>query len=80
MTRYYDLVLGSIPIVQFGVPFIFHLVGYPFTAGILVGGLTAACLVGHALFIRSPTDPSSAQVDDQQGASGSDAPVQAASE
>jgi hypothetical protein len=80
MTRYYDLILGSIPIVQLGIPSVFHLVGYPVTAGILLGGVTAACLVGHALFVRSPTDPSSTPVDDQQGASTSDGPVQTVSD
>lgn len=80
MTRYYDLILGSIPIAQFGIPSLFHLVGYPVTAGVLLGGLTAVCLVGHALFVRSPTDPSPTPVDDEQGASTSDSPVQTASD
>lgn len=68
MTRYYDLILGSIPLALFGVPSLFHLVGVQFTTAVLLGGLIATGLVGHALFIKAPTDPipTSPSVNDEQ--------------
>lgn len=82
MTRYYDIILGSIPIVLFGIPGFFHLVGHQLTAGILIGGLGAAGLVGHALFIKSPTEPkpASPSVNDHQTANTSEQPAPATSD
>lgn len=57
MTRYYDLILGSIPLALFGVPGLFYLAGFQFTTAVLFGGLIATGIVGHGLFIKAPTSP-----------------------
>ena len=62
MTRYYDYVLGLIPVALFGVTAVLSLVGVPTTAALPVGASVALGLMCHAMFVRSPltdTEPGS---------------------
>jgi len=57
MPVYYDLVLGLIPLVLFGVAGTLHFGGglvLPLAVG--AGGLLTFALIGHALFVRAPVD------------------------
>lgn len=57
MATYYDFVLGFIPFALLGVGGGLHLAGLGLQSGVAVGGLFAAGLIGHALFVNGPTDP-----------------------
>lgn len=59
MTRYYDLVLGSIPVALFGIPGTFHLAGFGLTKALFLGSLITVGIIGHALFVNGPTARSS---------------------
>lgn len=54
MPTYYDLVLALIPVSLVGVSGSAIMLGSTFLTGVLIGGLIALILIGHALFIRSP--------------------------
>lgn len=54
MTRYYDYVLGLIPVALFGVTAALSLVGLPTTAALPVGASVALGLMCHAMFVRAP--------------------------
>ncbi|MGM0398322.1 MAG: hypothetical protein ACQEQY_04945 [Halobacteriota archaeon] len=54
MTDYYDLVLGLIPLALFGVGGGLHVTGLALTNALVVGGLVAAALIGHAMFVNGP--------------------------
>ena len=56
MTRYYDLVLGLIPLALLGTTGVLHAAGFGLTSAVPVGGLLAVLLVGHALFVNAPVD------------------------
>ena len=56
MATYYDFVLGFIPFALLGVGGGLHLAGLGLQSGVAVGGLFAAGLIGHALFVNSPVD------------------------
>lgn len=57
MTRYYDFVLGTIPITLVGIPCLSQLAGFNLMKSVFLGGLIAAGIMGHALFLNAPTDP-----------------------
>ncbi|WP_259516946.1 hypothetical protein [Halanaeroarchaeum sp. HSR-CO] len=54
MTDYYDHVLGLIPIALFGVGGGLHVAGFALTSALVVGGLVAATLIAHAMFVNGP--------------------------
>lgn len=54
MTGYHDYVLGLIPIALLGVTLLMESVGWSLRVAVPVGGLVAAGLVGHAMFVRGP--------------------------
>jgi len=71
MTRYYDLILGLIPLALVGITGTLHVTGVAWTAAVPVAGLVAVSLVGHALFVRAPVD---APQPSTQSATASNAP------
>ena len=57
MAQYYDYVLGVIPLVLVGLTALLTLAGLELTAAIPVGAGVAALIIGHALFVSMPTQP-----------------------
>ncbi|UPM43367.1 hypothetical protein [Halocatena salina] len=61
MTGYYDFVLGVIPLSLFGVSGVLTVVGVETTLSVLVAASIAVAFMGHALFVRTPTDQEPAE-------------------
>lgn len=57
MTGYYDIVLGLIPLSLAGVSGALTVAGVELTLAITVAATIAVLFMGHALFVRAPTDP-----------------------
>jgi hypothetical protein len=57
MTGYYDIVLGLIPLALLGISGVLYVAGFAVPTAVSVAGLVAVTLIGHALFVRAPTDP-----------------------
>lgn len=55
MMGYYDAVLGLIPASFIGLTALFYLGGLPTTVAVPLGSLAAIGLIGHAMFVRTPT-------------------------
>jgi len=60
MTGYYDVVLGLIPLAMAGITGGLMLAGFALTTAIPLASIVAVGLIGHAMFIRAPVDPSPA--------------------
>ncbi|MBP2250919.1 hypothetical protein J2754_001236 [Halarchaeum solikamskense] len=58
MTSYYDHILGLIPLAFVAVAAAVTIFGYSTTVAIPAAGGVGVVLVGHALFVRGPTDES----------------------
>lgn len=56
MPSYYDLILGLIPLVLFGLGGTLTVVGLPLTVAVPAAALVAVGLIGHALFVNGPVD------------------------
>lgn len=61
MPSYYDYLLAAIPTVMVAAPAALSVVELPYTTGIVVGAAIALGLVGHGMFVKTPTDPAHAQ-------------------
>ena len=57
MTGYYDLVLGLIPLALAGISGVLTVAGMALTVAIPVAGLVSIALIGHAMFVRTPSTP-----------------------
>jgi hypothetical protein len=57
MTGYYDLILGLIPLAMVGITGGLLVAGFELTTAIPIASVVAVALIGHAMFIRSPVDP-----------------------
>lgn len=57
MTGYADIVLGVIPVALFGIAAALLAAGLPLTTAVPVGAVVAVGVMGHAMFVRSPTRP-----------------------
>jgi hypothetical protein len=57
MTGYYDIVLGLIPLAMAGITGGLVVAGFALTFAIPLASLVAVALIGHAMFIRAPVDP-----------------------
>lgn len=55
---YYDVVLGSIPVVFAGITGGFLTIGFELTVATPLAALGAITLIGHAMFVNGPTDAS----------------------
>lgn len=60
MTGYYDIVLGLIPLALAGISGALILAGIAPTVAVPAAATVAVGLVGHAMFVRAPTDPAPA--------------------
>jgi len=61
---YYDLVLGLIPLGLATIASTLFLSGVALTGAVAVASAFAAGLIGHAMFVRAPVDPTSETVTD----------------
>lgn len=57
MTGYYDIVLGLIPLAMAGITGSLMLAGVTLTLAIPLASVVAVGLIGHAMFVRAPVDP-----------------------
>jgi hypothetical protein len=57
MIGYYDYVLGLIPLTLLGLTGLLVLTGMGTTTAVPLGAGVAGLVVGHALFINGPVDP-----------------------
>jgi len=57
MTGYYDIVLGLIPLAMAGITGSLIVAGVSLTLAIPLASIVAVGLIGHAMFVRAPTDP-----------------------
>lgn len=67
MTRYYDIVLGLIPLALLGITGTLTVAGLSLTSAVPVAATVAVGLIGHAMFVNGPVDtaeptPSSSSV------------------
>jgi len=56
VARYYDAVLGLIPLAFVSITAVLVVAGLTTAAAVTGGSLVAVGLVGHALFVNSPVD------------------------
>jgi hypothetical protein len=56
MTNYYDLVLGTIPLVLGGVAALLTVLGIPLTTAVGLSGGLSVGVIGHAMFVNAPVD------------------------
>lgn len=56
MTRYYDLVLGLIPLAFGLIAAPLAVVGFERTTAVLLASVVAVALIGHAMFVNGPVD------------------------
>jgi hypothetical protein len=54
MTKYYDVVLGLIPLALGGVTAALTAAGFALTTAIPVASVAAVGLMGHAMFVNGP--------------------------
>jgi len=68
MVQYYDYVLGMIPLVLVGITALLTVAGLDLTAAIPVGAGVAALIIGHALFVNMPIQPTAEPAEPTQRA------------
>lgn len=56
MTEYYDVILGLIPLALVGITTFLLGLGLEPTTAVPAASLAAVGLIGHAMFVRSPTN------------------------
>lgn len=56
MVSYYDLVLAFIPVSLLGITGLLAGIGLDLTLAVPFGAAVAAGLIGHAMFVRAPTE------------------------
>ena len=54
--NYYDIVLGMIPLALLGLTALLVAVGLDLTTAVPLAGGVSAGMIGHAMFVRTPTD------------------------
>ena len=63
MARYYDVVLGMIPLSLIGVTAVLSALGFSITSAVPIGATVSVVLIGHALFVNGPVDPTQSGTD-----------------
>ena len=58
MTGYYDYVLGAIPVALLGITTVLTVFGFSLTTALPLGATVSMGFIGHAMFVRAPTDSS----------------------
>lgn len=66
MSRYYDIILGLIPIALFGITGALVASGYGVTTAAPVGATVSMALMGHAMFVRAPVGGKSRETTDSK--------------
>lgn len=56
MSRYYDFVLGMIPLALGGIAAVLVAMGFTVTTAVPVASTVAVGLIGHAMFVNGPVD------------------------
>jgi hypothetical protein len=56
MSRYYDLILGLIPVALGGITALLATIGVSLTAAVPIAAAVAAGLIGHGVFVNAPID------------------------
>lgn len=69
MDRYYDIILGLIPLALFGITGVLVASGYGVTTAAPVGATVSMALMGHALFVRAPVEGTPTEATVRQGRS-----------
>ncbi|WP_436925807.1 hypothetical protein [Halosimplex amylolyticum] len=64
MTRYYDLVLGLIPLALGGIAALLTVFGFALTTAVPLASVVAVGLIGHAMFVNGPVDDARPAADD----------------
>lgn len=54
--NYYDLILGLIPLALLALTAVFTTAGLALTTAVPLAGVVSSGMIGHALFVRTPTD------------------------
>lgn len=54
--NYYDSILGLIPLALFGLTALLTTAGLALTSAVPLAGVVSVGMIGHALFVRTPTD------------------------
>ncbi|WP_137285163.1 hypothetical protein [Halorussus salinisoli] len=54
--NYYDLILGLIPLALLGLTALFTSFGFGLTTAVPVAGTVSVGMIGHAMFVRTPTN------------------------
>ena len=57
MTGYYDIVLALIPIALLGIGSALLVAGVPQSLAVSLAGTTAIGMIGHAIFVNGPVEP-----------------------
>jgi hypothetical protein len=57
MAGYYDFVLGFIPLALGGGSAALTVAGVSLTTAIIAASLLAVLVIGHGMFVRTPSDP-----------------------
>jgi hypothetical protein len=60
MARYYDLVLGLIPLALGGIAAVLVAAGFALTTAIPIAASVSVGLIGHAMFVNGPVEESAA--------------------
>lgn len=58
MTSYYDIILGLIPLALLGIAGGLVAIGVQVLVAVPAAALVSVGLIGHALFVNGPTEPS----------------------
>ncbi|MFP4591114.1 MAG: hypothetical protein ACLFMX_00450 [Halobacteriales archaeon] len=56
MASYYDAILALIPLAIAGLTGALFVAGFSLTHAVPLASTVAALLIGHAMFVRAPTD------------------------
>ena len=54
--NYYDLILGLIPLALLGLTALLTTAGVALTTAVSLAGAVSVAMIGHAMFVRAPTD------------------------
>ena len=55
MAQYYDLILGLIPLALGGITTVLVAFGVSLTAAVPLAAAVSVALIGHGMFVRSPS-------------------------
>lgn len=54
--NYYDLILGLIPLALLGLTGLLTTAGLALTTAVPLAGVVSVGMIGHAMFVRTPSD------------------------